>query len=126
MGSHNDFDAILGRYELTKGLKTGTRWVAHDQSCGKMDYLYPIPLHLGWSILHITARTPSAGGVAHQLYLLVMIEREGPFSIAQCTKAFAAGARAISVADDDADPDHVYSVPPFPQDLTVRIVPHYM
>jgi hypothetical protein len=68
-----------------------------------MDMGYPVLFHFRRSVLNISTRTTTTGGVAGQFNLHTFIHGKGSFAILQRPETLASGTGVVPVAYDDSD-----------------------
>jgi hypothetical protein len=68
-----------------------------------MDNLGTVFFHLSGCIFYVSARTPPAGGVSHNLKFFFFVQGKGPFTVARGSQAFPPDTGVIAVTNDDAD-----------------------
>ncbi len=102
MRTHHDLYDIARIKERPEDRDMGTRRVPHHQPGRQMDDLGTVLHYLLAGGLDVAAGTPIAGGIADQLYLLVGVDAEGAFPIAQRAQALPTRTTPVTVTDDDA------------------------
>jgi hypothetical protein len=101
--SQDDFDVVAFFEEVIKGFNIWTGRIAYQQASGQVNHLCTIFDHFLACVLNIPTGAAITGGIPNQLHVRIGVNAERTFPVPQCPQAFPAGARPVSVTNDDPD-----------------------
>jgi len=77
-------DNIYVEFRLDEIAKVVNMWtwrITYNHACRKMNNFRAIFLHFFNTILNVTTRTSSTGGIPDEFYFLALVYAEGSFSV---------------------------------------------
>ena len=98
----HDLQAVLRPDEVAEIPDRRARRIADDEPRGEMYRRRAVPFHFVDGVFDVSAGAPAACRESDDLHIPVFVDAEGAF-FRRRSEAFAARARAVAVADDDAD-----------------------